>query len=257
MSGDWLGLMIGNSRLHWGYFCNDKLVQAWDTKHEQLKTIIGSTLPPHIFLPHLQDLAQKKLQLPLYFASVVPQQTLQWQTYSRGKLITLEAIPLQGIYNTLGIDRALAVWGAGVSLAFPILVIDGGTALTLTGVDDKLQLRGGAILPGLSLQLSSLATKTGSLPQVELPSQLPARWGLTTPNAILSGVIYTIIAGIRDFIINWQQSFPQTQIVLTGGDGELLLSYLKTEYPELAAKIVIEKNLILKGIALIRTQLSV
>ena len=31
MEDCWLGLMIGNSRLHWSYFCNDELIKTWNT----------------------------------------------------------------------------------------------------------------------------------------------------------------------------------------------------------------------------------
>jgi type III pantothenate kinase len=70
--------------------------------------------------------------LPLYLASVVPSQTALWQTYPDVHIITLDQVPLQGVYPTLGIDRALALWGAGETWGWPMLVIDAGTALTLT-----------------------------------------------------------------------------------------------------------------------------
>jgi len=83
---------------------------------------------------------------------------------------------------------------------------DAGTALTLTGADADRCLVG-AILP--RLQLQSLAQRTGGLPLVEIGdlASLPPRWALN--EAIQSGVIYTIIAGIRDFIQVWQE-FPRS-----------------------------------------------
>lgn len=59
-----------------------------------------------------------------------------------------------------------------------ILVIDAGTALTFTAADADQRLVGGAILPGLGLQRSSLAQKTATLPRVELlPSPSTATLG--------------------------------------------------------------------------------
>ena len=42
------------------------------------------------------------------------------------------------MYPTLGIDRALALYSAGSTFRFPVLVIDAGTALRFTGADSHL-----------------------------------------------------------------------------------------------------------------------
>ncbi|MEO0840568.1 MAG: pantothenate kinase, partial [Cyanobacteria bacterium J06643_5] len=57
-----------------------------------------------------------------------------------------------------------------------------------------------------------------------------------------------LIAGIKDFIEAWLQEFPESQIAITGGDRNLLFNYLKYQYPEITARIIVEKNLILWGI---------
>ena len=163
-------------------------------------------------------------------------------------MITLDQVPLQGMYSTLGIDRALALWGAGQKWGFPILVIDGGTALTFTGVDAKGCLVGGAILPGIGLQLATLAGRTGQLPIVDLPQQLPPQYALNTQEAMQSGVIYTLMAGIKDFIQAWWYSFPQGHVVVTGGDRTVLVSYLQSQFPEIATRLLVEPNLIFWGI---------
>jgi type III pantothenate kinase len=106
---------------------------------------------------------------------------------------------------------------------------------------------GGAILPGLRLQWQSLATKTAALPEVKFPERLPNRWTLNTPEAIQSGVIYTSLAGIRDFIEDWLEQFPNSRIALTGGDAKILLCYLQIQFPNLAQRIILDANLIFWG----------
>ena len=232
----WLALIIGNSRLHWGLFNQNKLTKAWDTNY----------LPsPHLPIPPSPHLSSSP---PLFIASVVPTQTKLWQNYPNAKFITLNEISLNNLYPTLGIDRALALLGAGETWGFPILVIDAGTALTFTGANSNRNLIGGAILPGLGLQFSTLTNKTGQLPNVELPQQLPPRYAVNTQEAIQSGIIYTILAGIKDFIAAWLQDFPESNVAITGGDHTVLFNYLKSQYPQIAAKIIVEKNLILWGI---------
>lgn len=243
----WLALMIGNSRLHWAKFRGETLEQAWDTEH--LPSIEGNT--PIEVLAGIETASD--CPIPVYLASVVPQQTTLWQTYPEVHLITLDQLRLQGLYPTLGIDRALAVLGAAEVWGLPALVLDAGTAFTFTGIDANSYLVGGAILPGLKLQLQSLAQKTANLPAIELPQIIPPRWGLNTPTAIQSGIIYTLLAGVRDFVQTWLQQFPESHILLTGGDRTLVLTYLQTQSPEIATTVVIDPHLIFWGIQAVKS----
>lgn len=239
---NWLALIIGNSRFHWAWFQREILQETWDSQHFSIENenLLKEILPVRLT-------TQSFSQLPLYIASVVPQQSVAWKTDPNRQLITLNQIPLAGIYPTMGVDRALAVLGAGITWGFPCLVIDAGTALTFTGASGEHTLVGGAILPGLRLQLQSLATQTAALPEVNLSQKLPSRWAISTPEAIASGVIYTVLAGIKNFIEDWKQQFPSSQIVLTGGDANLLLNYLQIQLPTIAERLVIEPNLIFLG----------
>lgn len=254
----WLALIIGNSRLHWGLFDGKTLCHTWDTERlpksfvyqlskcqtlPDLQKILSPTPPT----PPTPSTSPTSPSLPLLLASVVPSQTALWLTYPNVRVITLDEIPLQGMYPTLGIDRALALWGAGKTWDFPMLVIDAGTSLTFTGADANQNLFGGAILPGLGLQMTTLAQNTGQLPDVELPQDLPQRFAVNTQEAIQSGVIYTLLAGIKDFVEAWWQSFPQGKIAITGGDRTLLVNYLQSYLPEIAARLIVEPNLIFWG----------
>ena len=234
---NWLSLIIGNSRLHWAWFRGQKLQIAWDSSY-LLTPLIPEKFPTAFLPPQLGE--QIPPNISLYVASVVPSQTILWQTYANIKIINLQQIPLLGIYPTMGIDRALAVLGTGEVWGFPGLVIDAGTALTVTGVDGDRQVVGGAILPGLRLQLQSLGTETAALSEGELPPKLPQLWALNTPEAIASGIIYTVLAGMKAYILDWLESFPDSQIILTGGDGKRLLTYLQSHSPQLAEKIILD-----------------
>jgi type III pantothenate kinase len=251
----WLGLIIGNSRLHWAGFSGETF-QSWDTNHlpaEMVEQIINGLscnlfeeIFPQSWVKALQDSAISS-QIQLYIASVVPAQAALWQEYPGAKIITLDQIPLKKLYPTLGIDRALAVWGVGTSWGWPILVIDAGTALTFTGANVDRELVGGAILPGLGLQFQSLSQQTAALPKINLPPELPPRWANNTVAAISSGIVYTILAGVENFITAWWQEFPNSKIVLTGGDRHSIKTYLNSQNPELAAKIVCDADVSFKG----------
>lgn len=269
-----IALAIGNSRLHWGLFAGQTLEKTWDTEHlkevdavsllcEEEKTeylvqtvmrsieqisaqnLLGRTATPGVSSPHTLSL----VPLPLVVASVVPQQTAIWQSYPAVRIITLDQLPIGGLYPTLGIDRALALLGAGNRLGWPVLLIDAGTALTFTGANVNRYLVGGAILPGLGLQLSSLAKKTAGLPSVSLPENLPRRWATDTAGAIQSGVVYAAVAGVRDFIEDWRCLFPNSKIAVTGGDRTLLLQYLASAFPDTAASVIDAPEAIFWGIS--------
>ncbi len=245
-----IGLSIGNSRYHWAWFLNTKFQSSWDTQYLNTDRFLD-------FLPIdcQRVITHEKLEfdrIPIYLVSVVSSQTDLWQQLPQVKLITLADIPLFDLYSTLGIDRALTTFGAGNIYSYPVLVIDGGTALTITGIDNNRRLVGGAILPGLRLQLRSLFTGTAALPEIILPTQLPPRWSDNTPGAIASGILYTVSAGVSDFIRDWQQLFPASYIILTGGDGELLTGYLQANLSvDLVEQIRFDRDLLFTGLSAI------
>ena len=251
----WLALMVGNSRLHWACFCDRHLLASCHTPHPPASQLLETEILFPEWQPQFNTEAIPSFasnlsdQPPIVIASVVPHLLKPWQNYPNGRILTLADVPMGGIYPTLGIDRALAVWGAGNLLGWPVLVIDTGTALTFTAANSNKNLIGGAILPGLGLQFQSLSQKTAALPFIDISSIpiLPPRWALNTEEAISSGVIYTLLAGIHNFITDWLQKFPTSSIALTGGDRQILGGYLKQLFPEISAQVFIDEYLIFWG----------
>ncbi|MCS6781806.1 MAG: type III pantothenate kinase [Gloeomargarita sp. SKYBB_i_bin120] len=207
-----LGLVAGNSRYHWGWWRNGRLKRTWHTPWDSPTTTWVAT----------------HCRWPLYVVSPVPSQVTRWQCHPHARVLTLSDIPLLGVYPTLGVDRALAAWGAARLYGPPVLVIDAGTAITLNAVDAQGVFIGGAILPGLALQCRSLHQGTGALPLVEWPTQLPPLWTRDTVQAIQSGVGYSVLAGLRFYLNQWPE-----RVVLTGGDGAWLWRQLRQERPTL------------------------
>ncbi len=251
MVQNWLALNVGNSRLHWAWMTDDTLRRSWNTPHCSIETIelliesrftFEDVSPAN--LPTWETLPQ------LWIASVVPEQAHLWETYPHAKTIGLGQIPLQNTYSTLGVDRALAVWGAIETYGSPILVIDGGTALTFTGADQQ-RFMGGAILPGLRLQFQMLGQETSALPVIE-EMTLPDRWAMTTIEAIQSGILHTVLSGIQSFIEDWQTRFPRSAVVFTGGDGYLLCGYLQQRSLEFASQMRVDQNLWIWGLQSIK-----
>lgn len=243
--------------MHWAWFEDLTLIETWNTQHLFNALVVFNPAKTH-HLPELflsPSLIKRNLtQLPVYLASVVPQQTAIWQGYQKLSLIGLRDIKLTNLYSSMGIDRALAAWGAIALYQQPCLIVDAGTALTFTGVDERGKFIGGAILPGLRSQFTTLSQKTAVLPEIQLPQTLPTRWASNTEESIASGVIYTAIASIHIYISDWLRLFPTGKVIFTGGDGAMLSKYLHQLFPELTQFIAIDPNLIFWGIRLYKQQ---
>jgi type III pantothenate kinase len=74
-------------------------------------------------------------------------------------------------------------------------------------------------------------------------------WAKETAEGIRSGIIYTILAGIEKFSREWLNLYPESRIILTGGDGDLIRDY----WQENAIKsLLVDKTIIFEGIAAVR-----
>lgn len=223
----WLGIILGNTHHYWGSFVQDNLIHV--------DRFLAHKAPK---LPLSQD---------IWLVQVAPTQCLiPPQTRS----LTLKDVPLENLYPGLGLDRALALLAAQRKYGSPVLVIDAGTALTLSGLDPNSCFAGGAILPGFGSQIRALHEYT-HLPSVDYEDLPDTRWAQTTITAIQSGVLFTLQAGLRSFCQDWQKQFPSTSIVLTGGDGSKVERLLQG----LGIRFSLDPYLVLYGIQECRKQI--
>ncbi len=243
MAAQWIAILQGNSHHHWGWFDqNQQMIQV--------KTYPALQSPP---LP---------LHSEIWLAKVAGADP---PSHPNLHPVTLEHIPLSGLYATLGVDRALALMAAGQLYQWPVLVIDGGTALTLSAVDPGGTFAGGAILPGIMLQAQALHQFTDALPLIDLTVGfadlwpiVSQRWAYATPEAMSSGILNTLLSGLKEYSQAWLQQYPQSAIVVTGGDGLLIFDLLK-QIPQVEwqgnNRLYWEPHLILYGIAVHRQAL--
>lgn len=243
IANDWIALNIGNSRLHWAVFKNDQIYKKCDVPHIAENSVISQNARnPALTTSEIslvyQSVPGLKIESELWIASVVPKQLDYWHDFTNSHSIALDQVPLRQLYPTLGIDRALALWGAIQMYGSPTLVIDCGTALTFTGANERNELIGGAIVPGVRLQFQALGQHTAALPTIESVQTLPKRWARDTTSAIESGILNTLLAGIRSFIEDWKRQVGESAIVLTGGDANLIYSLLESDQIRLDLDLV-------------------
>ena len=126
----------------------------------------------------------------------------------------------------------------------PVIVLDMGTATTITVVDEGNKFLGGAIVPGVALSMSALSSGTSLLHKV--PIEAPKKCiSTTTTECMQSGAIYGNAALLDGMIDRMQKELgKKTSIVATGGIAAKVV-------PHCSHEIVYDENLLLRGLGII------
>jgi type III pantothenate kinase len=163
--------------------------------------------------------------------------------------------------DLVGIDRLLAALAAvRLVTASRIIVIQAGSAVTVDlaeavarvnsdstqGTNNAILGRflGGAILPGVPMMLRLLGKAADLLPELDAEELvgLPPLPGKNTEAAMVAGASSCLVGGVVHAVSRYRQQFGNDiPIVISGGDGPLLVPHLK-------APIQVVPQLVLKGI---------
>jgi type III pantothenate kinase len=169
------------------------------------------------------------------------------QEYHLLELNTHTPLPIQINYKTpetLGKDRiALAVAGSQLYPGKNLLIIDAGTCITYDFINKDKEYLGGSISPGIQMRFTALNTFTDKLPLIN-PADNVELIGSSTSTSISSGVMCGVYAEIDGIIDRYRLSFPDIEIILTGGD---IIYFDK----KLKNNIFANSNLVLKGLNMI------
>jgi len=143
----------------------------------------------------------------------------------------------------LGADRLAAALGARALLPRRnVVIVDCGTATTVTVLRADGRLAGGAILPGLALWPEMLAQRTAQLPRIVLGAPTHAT-GRSTEDGIASGIFFGHVGAIRELVARVRvEVFGRSACIVVGTGGES---------PRFAGEnlfTVIEPALILQGL---------
>lgn len=126
----------------------------------------------------------------------------------------------------------------------PLIIIDMGTATTISVVDTNKNYIGGMIIPGVNVSSSSLTSRTSQLPKISLdaPKKLI---GTNTIECMKSGLIYGNASCIDGMITRIEKALGQkATVVATGGISKCII-------PHCTRKIIMDDELLLRGLLLI------
>ncbi|MCR5747274.1 MAG: type III pantothenate kinase [Lachnospiraceae bacterium] len=150
--------------------------------------------------------------------------------------------------STLGADLVVDSVAAMKLYGIPSIVIDMGTATTMTAIDKDGTYIGGAIFPGLNVSMEALAAGTSLLPRVSLVAPKKAI-ATNTMDAIKSGIIFGEAARIDGMIDRFEKELGgKATVVATGGLATMIAPYCEHDIkgdPDLmlkGLKIIYDKN---------------
>lgn len=145
---------------------------------------------------------------------------------------------------SVGADLIVAAVAAVRDYPAPLIIIDMGTATTMTVVDRNGNYIGGVIIPGLQVALDSLVNRAAQLTKIslEVPPQVIGR---NTLHCMQSGSLYGTAAMVDGMIDRMEDELggPAT-VIATGG----LARYVM---PLCNHKIQMDDGLLLKGLWII------
>mmetsp|Transcript_2213 Transcript_2213/g.6324 ORF Transcript_2213/g.6324 Transcript_2213/m.6324 type:complete len:734 (+) Transcript_2213:144-2345(+) len=261
----WISVIVGNSNYSWA-LCNkssEKPVIFWRTPPLSPDEL-GDPRPMDVLSRHLPSQAHTEL---MQMASPDSEESEHSTTaisvyvvstnkkHEEGIKFLFSCIPSrifrlentdfytreQGCYETFGADRAAALYGAKYcSKSDTVMVFDGGTAWTYTGLARNNQIMGGGIAPGLGSRFRCLADYCGDLPHIDYddykemvgraPKSLPV-FAKDTRTAMVTAVFQEIANQSRSIVKHFLRESKEMSEKSTNAGSQLQPSENGAENP--------------------------
>lgn len=139
----------------------------------------------------------------------------------------------------LGVDRIVNGAYAYDKYKEAVIVVDCGSAITFDIVNKDGIFVGGTISLGLRNQLKAISSSASALPELDL-RKVDSAIGNNTQKAILSGVVNGTASMIDGMIEKSEKELGYSaKVVLTGGDCELIGTYLNTNIDEINSQFTL------------------
>lgn len=247
-----LAVDIGNSNIVLGCFEDNEILFIERLSTNQYYTSLEYTIMIKNIL-ELNNLSDQTFEGGI-ISSVVPSVThtvQQAMTRLTGKPVMVVG---PGVKNglkikldnpaQLGSDRVADAVAAVNNYPCPLIIIDMGTATTISVIDRDKNFLGGMIIPGLRVSLDSLTNRTSQLPKISLDPPKKVI-GSNTIDCMKSGIIYSTASSIDGVIERIQEELGEIcTVISTGGLARAIIPYCRHD-------IIIDDQLLLKGLMVI------
>lgn len=241
---------IGNTNIVLGLFENKKLIKTFRIRTDTSKTFDEYGIM-FLELFKYNHLDYHNLEGIIY-SSVVPSLDQIMDKVSLnyfGKKALAVGPGIKSIVNIkienpkeLGADLLVGAVGAIMKYGSKVLIIDMGTAITFSYVNEKNEYLGGSIMPGIHVSYSGLFQKASKLEDVAF-DDCKNVLGKDTKTCILSGMIYGSTSLIEGMIDRYTSSFGDLKVIITGGESAIISKYIDKKY-----NVIYDDNLLLDGL---------
>ena len=141
----------------------------------------------------------------------------------------------------LGSDLLVDCVAAAALYPKPVIVVDMGTATTMSVVDKECNMIGGVIMPGVKTALNALIEKTAQLPQISIESPRKTI-GTNTNDSMRSGIVLGNASMIDGMIARFEEELgSEAFVVCTGGLSEEISKHTRK-------KVHHNPNLLIQGL---------
>jgi|GEM_PF-522090 BirA family biotin operon repressor/biotin-[acetyl-CoA-carboxylase] ligase len=237
-----MAIAVGNSMTRFGFFSNSGLMERYvvrsgEAEHELLR--IGIDPGTNVVVGSVVPLLTERLVSALIDRGFEPRVVT-------GRICVESGIDIAyDDPDVMGIDRVASSIAASVYYGSPVIVVDFGTAISITAAVDK-RILGGPIIPGPSLWLDSLSSGTALLPSIPLPSgEVKGAMGRNTVECMESGLFFGITGAVREAITGILEEVGRgARVVATGGYSGLFA-------PRIREIDLVDPDLGLKGLAVL------
>lgn len=222
------GILLGNSRLRCGSFDGGEVLESRALAYEELESAANREW--------LADFL-RGAGLEIVVGSVCDERMdLLRSAGPDGAAGLLVAgrdfeIPVENLYDNpaeVGIDRLLNALAAGTRWpGEAVIVVDFGTAMSISVVSAGGEFLGGPIGAGVGTILHGLASETPHLPGLEAGPAVPLIAG-STAQALRAGVLGQVRGGVERLVQGVLQELGgEGRVVATGGEAEWVASELE------------------------------
>ena len=245
-----LTIDIGNSNIVLGGVKDDQIVFEARLRTEATKTSDQYCVDLKILM-EVYGVSNKDIEGTI-IASVVPQVLNSMRTAIQkltGKVPLVVGPGLKTGLNILlenpgqtGADLVVADVAALREHKPPLIVVDMGTATTMSVLDKNGAHIGGCIIPGVKISMDALTDRTALLPGLQLDQPKKAI-GRNTIDAMRSGIMMGAACMLDGMVERMEEELGcKTTVIITGGIAKFIAPMCKTP-------MIYDKDLLIKGLA--------
>ena len=247
-----LAVDMGNSHIEFGLVEGDRILLSERISTDSRKTATEYAVLLHTIL-EIRNIDISAIEGAV-LSSVVPPLTFALKNAVKMAVGVTPIVVGPGVRNglkiriddpkTLGADMAVGAVGGIEIYGCPLIIIDMGTATTISSIDEDGCFRGGAIMPGVGVSLDALVSATSQLPRIPLSAPDEAV-GTNTLTCMQSGIVFGQAAMLDGMIERFRDEMKGSpKVIATGGLARVIVPYCKNE-------IILDNELMIKGLKII------